>query len=278
WDEKLTLEFSDANPAVSSIEIVPEKTPETVYLIGDSTVTDQMMEPWAAWGQIFPRWFKPPILIANYAESGETASGFITELRWSKLLSEIHRGDYVLMQFGINDQRVPIEQFEKALQQFIADSRDHGAIPVLVTSQNLRRLDEQGHAVQTLGEYPAAMREIAANSNVPLIDLNAMSMKLYEALGPKKLPTMFVDDTHQNGYGAYQLAKCVIQGLVDAKIPFTENLIDWKPFDPSRPDALEDFHLPPDPQLDPARPGGPGAPLGKGPMAGDRPAQPKPAK
>ena len=67
WDEKLTLEFSGGHAALRSVEITNVKNPVTVYLIGDSTVTDQMMEPWGAWGQMLPRWFKPPVLIANYA-------------------------------------------------------------------------------------------------------------------------------------------------------------------------------------------------------------------
>jgi lysophospholipase L1-like esterase len=256
WDEKLTLEFSGSRAAVHSVEINNVKEPVTVYLIGDSTVTDQMMEPWGAWGQMLPRWFKPPVLIANYAESGETTASFIGERRWAKLLSEIHAGDYVLMQFGINDRRIPLEQFKKYFVQFIEDTRQHGATPVLVTSQNLRKLDENGKAVQTLDSYPEAMRQVAREQNVALIDLNAMSMKFYEALGPEKLPKAFVDGTHQNDYGSYELAKCVVNGIVEAKLPFARYRVgDWKPFDPARPDPMENFKLPPDPQLDPARPG-----------------------
>ncbi len=256
WDEKLTLEFSGGRAAVRSVEITNAKNTVTVYLIGDSTVTDQMMEPWGAWGQMLPRWFKPPVLIANYAESGETTASFIGERRWAKLLSEIHPGDYVLMQFGINDRRIPLDQFKKFFVQFIEDTRKHGATPVLVTSQNLRKLDENGRAVQTLDGYPEAMRQVAKEQNVTLIDLNAMSMTLYEAIGSEKLPKAFVDGTHQNSYGAYELAKCVVNGIVKAKLPFAKYLVgDWKPFNPARPDPMEDFKLPPDPQLDPARPG-----------------------
>jgi lysophospholipase L1-like esterase len=256
WDEKLTLEFSGSHAAVQSVEIANAKNHVTIYLIGDSTVTDQMMEPWGAWGQMLPRWFTPPVLIANYAESGETAASFIGERRWAKLSTEIHPGDYVLMQFGINDlhARIPLKRFKQYFARFIEDTRKHGATPVLVTSQNLRQLDENGRAVQTLDGYPDAMREVAKEQNVPLIDLNAMSMTLYDAIGPEKLPKMFVDGTHQNDYGSYELAKCVVDGIVHDKLPFAKYLVrDWKPFDPAHPDPMEDFKLPPDPQLDPAR-------------------------
>jgi lysophospholipase L1-like esterase len=271
WDEKLTLEFSDAHPAVDAIEITNVENPVTVFLIGDSTMTDQMMEPWAAWGQMLPRWFKPPVVIANYAESGETTASFIGEKRWPKLLTELHAGDYVLMQFGINDQRLPLEQFKNYFVQFIKDTRAHGATPVLVTSQNLRArfFDANGKGQQTLRGFPDAMREVARAENAPLIDLNAMSLTLYEAIGQEQLPKAFVDTTHHTDWGAYELAKCVVSGIVAAKLPFAEgNLADgWQPFDPAHPDPLDGFHLPPDPQLDPARPGGPGAPGGRGGVA-----------
>ncbi|HEX3357810.1 MAG TPA: rhamnogalacturonan acetylesterase [Tepidisphaeraceae bacterium] len=272
WDEKLTLEFSDKNPALRSIEITDAVNPITVYLIGDSTMTDQMMEPWAAWGQMLPRFFSPPVVIANYAESGETTASFIGEHRWPKLLSEIHPGDYVLMQFGINDQRMTVDRFKQYFIQFIDDTRKHGATPVLVTSQNLRKLDANGKAVQTLRDFPEAMHQAAKDQNVALIDLNAMSMRLYEALGPTDLPKIFVDGTHQNDYGAYELAKCVVDGIVANQLPFAEYVVsDWTAFDPAHPDSIDAFDLPPDPQIDPARPGGPGAPNGQGPMAGAAP-------
>ena len=278
WDEKLTLEFSDAHPALAALEIANVENPITVYLVGDSTMTDQMMEPWGAWGQQLPRFFKPPVLIANYAESGESTASFFSELRWKKLLSEIHAGDYVLVQFGINDQRMPVDQFKNYFPQFIKDARDHGATPVLVTSQNLhtRFFDANGKGQQTLRNFPDAMRDVAREQNVALIDLNAMSLVLYGAIGAEKLPKAFVDGTHQNMYGSYELAKCVVNGILAAKLPFADGNLadDWKPFDPAHPDPMEDFKLPPDPQLDPARPGGPGAPGRRGPMAGDAPRAP----
>ncbi len=229
------------------------ESPTTVYLIGDSTMTDQMMEPWAAWGQMFPRFFKDPILIANYAECGETTASFISERRWPKVMSEIHAGDYVFMQFGINDQSLPVERFKGYFVTFIADTLAKGAHPVLVTSQNLKRLDVSGKAVQTLRNFPDAMKEVAKAKNVPLIDLNEMSMRFYEALGPANLDKAFTDGTHHSDYGAYQLAKCVVTGIIEQKLPLAAFITDdWKPYDPARPDPIADFHLPIDPQWDPA--------------------------
>lgn len=261
WDEKLTLEFSDERPALHSIHITSFEKPVTVYLCGDSTMTDQMMEPWGAWGQQIPRFFKPPVAIANYAQSGETAASFFGEQRWAKVMSEIRAGDYVFLQFGINDRTAPDEQFKASFVRFIDEARAKGAIPVLVTSQNLRRLTPEGKGTNTLGTKPEVMRQVAKEKEAILIDLNEMSARLYEAIGVADLPKAFVDGTHQNMYGSYVLAKCVVQGIIDAKLPWAQYVVDdWKTFDPSNPDKVADFRLPPDPQLDPARPGGPGLP------------------
>jgi lysophospholipase L1-like esterase len=278
WDEKLTLEFSDAKVALDAIEITNADKPITVYLVGDSTMTDQMMEPWGTWGMMFPRWFKAPVLIANYAESGESAASFIGERRWPKLLSEVHPGDYIFIQFGINDRATPLDRFKQYCEQFVAEARAHGAIPVLVTSQNLRAaLDANGQPIQTLGAYPTAMWEVATEQKTWFIDLNTISGKLYAAIGREKLPKAFVDGTHQNIYGGYELAKCVVQAIIDNKLPLAQYVVDdWKTFDPAHPDALEDFKLPPDPQLDPARPGGPGVPPGA--ASATQPGSPTPAR
>jgi lysophospholipase L1-like esterase len=268
WDEKLTLEFSGSTAMVQSVEIAPAGEHTTVYLVGDSTMTDQMMEPWAAWGQMLPRFFKEPVVIANYAECGETAASFIGEKRWAKLMSEIHKGDFVFMQFGINDRGTPADRFKGYFETMIKEAREKGAIPVLVTSQNLKRLGPDGKGVETLGIYPGAMREVADAQKTPLIDLNKMSMALYGAMGAEGINKAFVDGTHHSDWGAYELCKCVVSEIVRQKIGVDGSVTDdWQGFDPSKPDPSEGFTLPRDPQLDPARPGGPGLANGQGAMA-----------
>jgi lysophospholipase L1-like esterase len=105
WDGKLSLTFSGTHPAVSSIEIRPAPDATTVYLAGDSTVTDQEDEPWAAWGQILPAFFRPGVAIANHAQSGESLASFTSERRWEKILDTLRAGDYVFIQFAHNDQK-----------------------------------------------------------------------------------------------------------------------------------------------------------------------------
>src|SRR5258708_4551372 len=105
WDHRLTLEFNGVRPRVGAIEIARVEDAITVYLAGDSTVVDQDKEPWAAWGQMLPRFFKPGVAIANHAESGETLRSFVGEKRLEKVLSQIGAGDYLFIQFAHNDQK-----------------------------------------------------------------------------------------------------------------------------------------------------------------------------
>ena len=152
----------------------------TVFIAGDSTVTDQPREPTTSWGQMLPVFFKPDVAIANHAESGETLKSFITGLRLDKILSQIRKGDYLFMQFGHNDQKEnwpqtyvePFTTYKQYLKVFIAEARRRGAIPVLVTPMQRRNFDGAGRIRNTLGDFPEAVRQTAAEEHVALIDLN----------------------------------------------------------------------------------------------------------
>lgn len=259
WDDKLTLEFNGAAPRVRSVAVEPASVP-TIFLAGDSTVTDQPSEPAASWGQMLPRFFKPEVAVANHAESGETLKSFLSELRLAKILSQIQPGDYLFIQFGHNDQKQQWSQtyveaattYRAYLRVLIAEARLRQAIPVLVTSVQRRTFDAHGRIENSHGDYPAAVRAVAAEENVPLIDLARASAAFYEALGPTRAPLAFNDGgrdaTHHNNYGAYELAKCVVQGLRDARLPLAALIADdVPPFDPARPDAPETFALPASP-------------------------------
>ncbi len=267
WDRKLTLEFIGKHPSVRSIAIEPVQVP-TVYITGDSTVVDQDKAPWAAWGQVLPVFFNDKISIANDAESGETIRSFVSEKRFDKIMTTLHRGDYLFMQFAHNDQKpgpgfVPIPMYKELLQHYIQLARSRGAHPVLVTSMVRRNFAPDGTLRHTLAGYPDAMREVAHAESVPLIDLNAMSRQLFEAMGPERTLKAFVhysagtfpgqtkplaDNTHFNSYGALELAKCVVLGVQQAHLPLRRYLRKGLPqFDPSHPDPPAVWSLPPDP-------------------------------
>lgn len=257
WDDKLTLEFDGPAPHARSITVEPAGVP-TIFLAGDSTVTDQRFEPAASWGQMLPRFFRSEIAVANHAESGETLKSFLTELRLAKILNQIKPGDYLFIEFGHNDEKKNWPQtyadahttYAAYLRVYIAEARLRGAIPVLVTPIQRRTFDANGKIINTHGDYPAVVREIAREQNVPLVDLDRASTAFYEALGPARAPLAFNagghDSTHQDNYGAYELARCVVQDIRNAHLPLAACIDDEiPPFDPAHPDAPETFSLSP---------------------------------
>jgi lysophospholipase L1-like esterase len=262
WDGKLTLEFNGRRPCLDWLEITKADVP-TVYLLGDSTVCDQPEEPWTSWGQMLTRFLKPGVAVSNQAESGETADGSIRAHRLDKVLSTMKPGDYLFIQFGHNDMKErgpgigPFTSYTAALKTFVDRARSKGGIPVLITPVNRRMMDSAGHVTNSLLQYPDAVRRLAKAENVPLIDLNAMSKTLYETIGAKELSNAFVDQTHHNAYGAYELAKCVVQGILDDNLDLAKFIVEeWKPFDPAHPDAIGSVTIPASPRFSTTVPSG----------------------
>ncbi len=264
WDDKLTLEFNGSVPVCESITIEPaDTTVTTVFLCGNSTVVDQDNEPWASWGQMIPYFFDTNVCIANYAESGESANTFIAAGRLKKALSQMKKGDYLFMEFGHNDQKQKgpgkgaYYSFMTSLKTFIDEARLRGAHPVLVTPTQRRSFGPDGHIRDTHEDYPEAMRWLAEKENVPLIDLNEMTRTLYEAMGVEPSKRAFVhypagsypgqtqdfaDNTHFNPYGAYEIARCIVEGLKTQVPDLARHLKPFPTFDPAHPDNPDNFH------------------------------------
>jgi lysophospholipase L1-like esterase len=255
WDDKITLEFTNSHPGVSTIDIEKADEIPTVYIAGDSTSTDQSLEPFNSWGQMITAFFKPDIGVANHGESGESLRGFMGEHRLAKVMSVIKPGDYLMIQMGHNDQKEKGEgvgaltTYKADLKRFVAEARDHGATPILITSMNRLTFDDSGKITNSLGDYPEAVRQAAREENVALIDLNAMSKPFYEALGPVEAHNAFAgkDTTHHDNYGSYELAKCVVEGIRKSKLPLAKYLIDMPAYDPAHPDPITKFEIPPEP-------------------------------
>lgn len=258
WDRRLTLEFSDARPAVCAIEIEPVDVP-VLFLLGDSTLTDQSREPYSSWGQMLPRWFTPAIAVANHGESGETYRDSIARRRLDKILSVMKSGDTLAMQFGHNDQKQiaqgtggPFTTYRAEIKTHVDAVRAHGGIPIIVSPMERREFDADGKVVASLADYASAARQSAQELGTAFIDLNAMSVQLYTALGAEKSKAAFVqaadgkmDNTHHNNYGAYQLAKCVLLGLQQTGLPIAKFISpDLLSYDPAHPDDPDTFTLP----------------------------------
>ena len=260
WDDALTLEFigaAGAPPAVRSIVIEPAAVP-TIFLIGDSTVCDQSKEPYNSWGQMLTCFFKSEVAIANHGESGETYRDSISRRRLDKILSTMQPGDWLIMQFGHNDQKQiaagnggPFTTYPAEIKTHVEAVRAHGGTPIIVSPMERRGFDDAGKVRPSLVDYATAARQSAQALGGAFIDLNAMSKAFYEALGPEKSAAAFaapggkVDNTHHDNYGSYELAKCIVQSIRAQKLPLTRFIPDdFAAFDPAKPDDPETFAVP----------------------------------
>lgn len=263
WDEKLTLEFNNARPAVAAVEIKRNDKAPTLFLLGDSTAADQPREPYNSWGQMLTRFFKPGLSVANHAESGESLRSSAGARRLDKVLSLIKPGDHLFIQFGHNDEKEegegvgPFTTYKASLRRYVEEARSRGATVVLVTPMHRRTFDAAGKITDSHGDYDDAVRQAAEELSAPLIDLHAASRPFYEALGPEESKKAFApgDGTHHNNYGSYQLARAVVEGIRSNRLALSKYLTDdRRPFDPARPDPFASFKIPPSPLASATKP------------------------
>jgi lysophospholipase L1-like esterase len=226
---------------------------------------------------MIPRFFNEKICFANYAESGESANTFIAANRLKKALSQMKPGDYLLMEFGHNDQKQKgpgkgaYYSFATSLKTFIDEVRLKGGHPVLVTP-TCRRSFKNGMIQNTHLDFPNAIHWLAEKEDIPLIDLQKMTRILFESLGEENSKKAFVhypagtfphqakafaDNTHFNPYGAYEIAKCVIEEMKRIGLPITDFIKeDYSPYHPATPDNPDTFHWDASPFIELEKPDG----------------------
>ena len=238
WDEKLTIELNGRRPVLQSLEIVKDDTVPTIFTAGDSTVGDPRRGPGGNWPTQLCQFLKPEVALCNSAEGGETSKSFITGQRFDKVLSQMKAGDFLLVQFAHNDSKPqwpqsytePATTFKSYLGVYLAETKRRGATLVLVTPMERRANGD------TVGPWARAMREFAAEHNVPLIDQWAMSKEMWTAMGAD-VGKAFSDQTHLSGYGGYLLAKNIVRGI-KAGVPALAKFIvdDFQNMDPAKPE------------------------------------------
>ncbi len=228
--------------AVRSATPVPAPT---IFIAGDSTAANKpkLDLPERGWGQLLPEFVIPPAKVDNRAMHGRSTKSFIDEKRWEKLLSSVHPGDWVIIQFGHNDEKIDKAAvgapargaYRDNLLRFILEVREKNANPILATSVARRKWDEAGvKLVDTHGDYPVVVREIAAAEKVPLLELNQLTTRMEEEAGvedSKKLHLWFApgehpglpkglqDDTHFSEFGARRVAALAAAEIRRLKLP-----------------------------------------------------------
>lgn len=203
-----------------------------IHMIGDSTMADKarLDLPERGWGQLFKTLVREPAKVENHAANGRSSRSFLREGRWKKVVEMLHAGDWVVIQFGHNDEKVDKPDvgaeahglYRENLRLYVREAVSHGARPVLVTPVARRRWDENGRLVPTHGDYPDVVRKVAREEGVPMVDLEALTEKLERSLGVEGskalhlwfapgvhpgLPEGLRDDTHYSEAGALRVAK-----------------------------------------------------------------------
>ena len=222
--------------------------PVKVLLAGDSTMADKPLtksvkdtvsgetfeEPFLerGWGQLLPQFLNENAGVLNYARNGRSSRTFVEEGLWTELINNAGKGDFVIIQFGHNDE-VPTKksytepaQFRLNFVAFVNEVRAKGAYPILCTSVARRKFDEQGNLVATHDEYPEIIRAVAKQENVPLIDMERITSEWLQNAGVEKSKSFFHkiapgvsklypkgldDDTHFNEKGAASVAEFFIR-------------------------------------------------------------------
>ncbi len=217
--------------------------PPQLYLAGDSTMADYAVtSPLRGWGMVLGSHFIDPSRVHNHAVSGRSTKSFMARGNWEKLLAELQPGDYVIIQFGHNDEKVELPktgtdvatEFPDNLRRFVREVRAKQAVPLLATPVARRKFDRDGRLVPTHGAYPDAIRAVAKELDVPLLDLERAtsawlqregveaSKKFFIGLTPvgtPPKPAAVPDNTHFLEPGAQQVAELAVGEIRALKLP-----------------------------------------------------------
>ena len=220
--------------------------PPRILLAGDSTMADKPLDlPERGWGMALGAFFKDGVVVKNHAMNGRSTKSFIDEGRWQKLLDETRPGDFVIIQFSHNDEKVedpkrgtdPKATFPENLRRFVRDVRAKNATPLLATPVCRRRFDRAGQLTMTHGAYPDAIRAVATAEKTPLLELELATATWLRAAGDEpsrkffmwiepgkfaKIPDGRKDDTHFVEAGANKVAELAVAEIRDQKLPLAQ--------------------------------------------------------
>lgn len=216
-----------ALPTMAATAQVPADS-VTVFMIGDSTMANKPLDKEnqeRGWGQMLPIYFEGSIKVDNHAVNGRSSKSFIDEGRWEKVREQIRPGDYVIIQFGHNDEKakspdrytVPGSTFDANLKKFVNETREKGGTPILMNSIVRRNFPANGIAaaqtddrqktwkkglenypaegdtlVDTHGDYRIAPRNVAEEMGVAFVDMNALTHELVQGLGKDASKSLYM--------------------------------------------------------------------------------------
>ena len=214
-----------------------QKKKISIFIAGDSTasIKEKRAYPETGWGMPFAYFWDTTVTVVNKARNGRSTKSYISEGLWKSIMDEIRPGDYVIIQFGHNDEaKEKLERyatpdtFKMNLKKFIHETKSKNATPILLTPVSRRKFDKEGKVVETHKEYSALVKEVANETSVAFIDLDEKSRALYQQFGEENSKLLFlqlqpgehpnypdgkVDNTHFSEMGARLIAQLVLKEL-----------------------------------------------------------------
>lgn len=227
--EDLSVDISVVadRPGMTALTIEECACP-TIYIAGDSTVTDQSAfypyspgTSYSGWGQMLPCFLDDRIAVSNYAHSGLTTESFRSEGHYAVADQYRREGDYCFFQFGHNDQKLmelkAFGGYRQNLLRYIQESRERHCFPVLITPIARNSWSGNGEEYNDLlEEYAKACIQIGRETNTPVLDLHQRSVEFIKEKGLEGTKPYFYpsDFTHNDDYGAYRMAELVAREIV----------------------------------------------------------------
>lgn len=221
----------------------------TIFIAGDSTASSKLQEkrPETGWGEAFQPYFKDHVIIDNRAINGRSTKSFIKEGHLENIKKSIKSGDYLLIQFGHNDQKIedpergthPYRDYQENLQAFIDVAYSGDAYPLLLTPVTRRNFDGDKIDPKSVGDFPEAMLTFAKNHQVPVLDIHKLTREWMDSIGIEESITYFLhlspgesenypdgvhDNTHFNERGARAVAHLIVEAIKKSELPL-KNLL-----------------------------------------------------
>jgi len=221
----------------------------TVWLIGDSTMANKEVKafPETGWGMPFANFFDSTVTVDNRAKNGRSTKSFIAEGLWQPVIDHLSEGDYVLIQFGHNDEGkekvgryTTPDEFKANLLRYVTETRSKKAIPILITPVTRRNFDSVGKIKETHPIYADVVRQVAQESNTPLIDLDEKSKALLQQYGEENSKFLFnyldpnehpnypdgqKDNTHFSELGARKMAELVLAEIKSLHLELADRIV-----------------------------------------------------
>ena len=223
-------------------------TKVNIWMIGDSTMANKKPEtaPETGWGMVMHEFVKNGAIVHNHALNGRSSKSFLDEGHWKEVYDSIQPGDYVIIQFGHNDEKPnpklhtdPHTTYKELIKNYIDETRSKGANPIVCSSIVRWHFDGKGNLKDTHGDYINAAEEIALETKTPYVNMESLTRKFVSKLGPEKSKSVYLfckpeeypnrpngvqDSTHLKYDGAKKVAKLFIKEVKKEKLPLEQYL------------------------------------------------------